>query len=96
MFQNISDDSQVEDMEEKNEVNKGKWKLIAKNIFKFQNIILYIFSAMVSSVSIISGLAPFGIAIFAAACGNGIIAFPIFIATIIGTFLGFGIQPTLI
>lgn len=96
MFQNISDNSEIEDMEEKEEVNKGKWKLIFKNMFTVQNIILYIFSAMVSSVSIISGLAPFGIAIFSAACGNGVIAFPIFISTIIGTFLGFGAQTTLI
>lgn len=96
MFQNISDNSEIEDMEDKEEVNKGKWKLILKNMFTVQNIILYIFSAMVSSVSIISGLAPFGIAIFAAACSNGIIAFPIFIATIIGTFIGFGAQTTLI
>lgn len=96
MFQNISDNSEIEDVEQKEEVNKGKWKIILKNMFTVQNIILYIFSAMVSSVSIISGLAPFGIAIFAAACSNGIIAFPIFVATIIGTYIGFGAQPTLI
>ena len=96
MFQNISDNSEIEDMEDKEEVNKGKWKLILKNMFTMQNIILYIFSAMVSSVSIINGLAPFGIAIFAAACSNGVIAFPIFISTIIGTFIGFGSQTTLI
>lgn len=90
MFQNISDE--IEDNEIENEVKEKNSKLrpILKNIIKPQNILLYIVSGLISSVSIMNGLAPFGLAIFSASCSAGLVAFPIFIATLIGTGIGFG------
>ena len=93
MFQNISEE--VEEIETQEENKKDKWKAIVKNMLKPQNILLYVVAFFASMVSIVDGLAPFGLAIFAAACSSGVIAFPVFIATLIGTLIGFGTGATL-
>jgi len=41
-----------------------------KELFSIQHIILYAISCMASMVSFNGSLAPFGLAIFAAVCGN--------------------------
>ena len=93
MFQNISKEIEEEDFtEEKN----NKAKLIMKNMFKLQNVFLYIITLAISTISIINGISPFGIAMFAAACSSGAVAFPVFISAMIGTFIGTGIQGTII
>lgn len=89
MFQNIS----AEDRPEENkdvEFHKGKMKMIVKEIFTKQNILLYIISFMLSIVNCGIGVSPFGFAIFAAACSNGIPAGIIYVITLVGAFISFG------
>ena len=92
MFQNISEEAE-ENIENYNDNN---WKLIAKNMFKPHRILLYIIAFFVSMVSILDGQAPFALAIFAAACSSGAIAFPVFVAGFFGTFIGMGREATLL
>ena len=52
---------------------QSKIKLILKNIFTKQNILMYIISFMLSMVSCGNeNIAPFGLAMFAAICSNSI------------------------
>lgn len=62
-------------------------KLILKEIFKFQNVIIYILSFLISTISIRNGVAPFSIAILAACVGNSIPIIGVFISIIIGICL---------
>lgn len=64
--------------------------MFLKNSFTIQKIVLYILSFMISTISGISGIAPFGISIFAAVLSNKIPALIVYILTIIGTFVGLG------
>ena len=59
-------------------------------LFKKQNIALYITTLMVSMVSIGDGVAPFALSMFAAACSNTIPVGIVFIMGLIGTILGVG------
>ena len=62
-------------------------KLILKEVFKFQNVIIYILSFLISTISIRNGVAPFSIAILAACVGNSIPMLGVFISIIIGICL---------
>ena len=89
MFQNIID----EDIKDDESINKdnGKRKIInAKNLFSISDFVLYAISFMVSMVSFNGEFAPFGLAIFAATCSNKIPAGIVYIATALGTLIGFG------
>ena len=89
MFQNIIDeDINVHKVEEKN--NNNKKKIDLKSLFSLSDIILYAISFMASMVGFGKEFAPFGLAIFAAACSNKIPAGIILIVTLIGTLIGFG------
>ena len=72
MFQNISKEREQK-INEKIEVNKkDKLKVILKNLFTVQNIILYTITFMISMVGISTDnimftITPFGLAIIAAA-----------------------------
>lgn len=74
MFQNIDlEEEQNEVVEEETTVNKKeKTKQILKKLFTKQNILMYVISFMLSIVSSINGMAPFGLAIFAAALSNAL------------------------
>ncbi len=88
MFQNITD----QEVEQENTKNNKKYniKLMLKNIFKLQNIIIYIVSYMISTMSILDGIIVFPMAIFAAACSNGIVGAMVYVLTLLGTFFGQG------
>lgn len=94
MFQNIdvkNADTAVN--EEENNYNKGKFEVFNRVIGQAltkQNLLLYLISFMMSMVSCGDGIAPFGMAIFAAACSNSIPVIFIYIVTMIGTALKFG------
>lgn len=90
MFQNISEQEIKEEQEENVKKNNFNIKQILKNMFKMSNILTYIVAFMVSTVSILDGISVFGIAIFAAACSNGIVAGFVYISTLAGTFVGLG------
>lgn len=82
MFQNITNDIQ-----EENKINaKSKWSMRLKNILHINDIILYIISFMLSTVSFHSEFAPFGLAIFAAATSNKIATGFIFVAVALRNF----------
>ncbi len=99
MFQNIVNEIENDNTEEIN--NNGskktnKIKIIIKNTFTKQNILMYIISFMLSMVSCGNEqIAPFGLAMFAAICSQGIPMGIVYILMIISTFIGFGIPTTL-
>ncbi|MCI8832989.1 MAG: SpoIIE family protein phosphatase [Clostridia bacterium] len=94
MFQNIdvkNADTAVN--EEESNYNKGKFEIfnsIMRQALTKQNLFLYLVSFMMSMVSAGDGMAPFGMAIFAAACSNSIPVIFIYTVTMIGTALKFG------
>ena len=90
MFQNIAvEDKNEEDVIEENEQReKIDINSLLKKLFTKQNIMVYIISFMLSTVSTVSGIAPFGLAIFAASLSNGLPAGIVFILTLIGTGIG--------
>ncbi len=94
MFQNIdvkNADTAVN--EEESNYNKGKFEIfnsIMRQAITKQNLFLYLVSFMMSMVSAGDGMAPFGMAIFAAACSNSIPVIFIYIVTMMGTALKFG------
>ena len=86
MFQNISGQVDTEE-----EINKNiKIKYILNKLFTKQNIALYVISFLISQVSCGKMMAPFGLAIFASACSNGIPVGIVYFMTIIGTWIGLG------
>ena len=99
MFQNIVNEIENENTEEINNTGSkkaNKIKIIIKNTFTKQNILMYIISFMLSMVSCGNEqIAPFGLAIFSAICSQGIPMGIVYILMIIGTFIGFGIPTTL-
>ena len=89
MFQNIIDEEIKED--KSFDTGKKKKRIINfKNLFSVSDFVLYAVSFMVSMVSFNGEFAPFGLAIFAATCSNRIPAGFVYIATALGTLIGFG------
>lgn len=91
MFQNIIDE-QVEEQDEELNTNKNKRKVNFRNLFSVSDIVLYAVSFMISMVGFGKEFAPFSFSIFAAVCGTRIPAGIVFIVTLIGTLIGFGIN----
>lgn len=90
MFQNIAqdyDDYEIQDVEQKNS-NKGNFKI--KKLLSIQSIVLYVISFFASMVSFESEIAPFGLAIFAAACSNKIPSAILFLINGMAVLFGFG------
>lgn len=89
MFQNIVEEEKEEDVviEENEFKEKINIKEIIKKLCTKQNILVYIISFMLSTISTVNGIAPFGLAIFAGALSNGLPAGVIFIITLIGTMI---------
>lgn len=90
MFQNIAqdyDDYEIQDVEQKNN-NQEKFKI--KNLLSIRSIILYVISFFASMVSFEGEIAPFGLAIFAAACSNKIPSVILFLVNGIAVLFGFG------
>ena len=74
MFQNIDVEEKIDKEENKQDTlwEKANKKEILKKIFTVQNILVYIISFMLSTVSTVNGMAPFALAILAAALSNGL------------------------
>lgn len=91
MFQNIAEEEKAEKVINENfKSTKIDIKDILKKSFTKQNIFVYIISFMLSTVSVVNGIAPFGLAIFAATLANGLPAGIIFIISLIGVLIGLG------
>lgn len=86
MFQNVI--SQNQETTE----NETKRKIELKNFFKINDIVLYAITFLISMVGFNKELAPFGLAMFAAACSNRIPASILYVAALVGTGIGFGIN----
>ena len=90
MFQNLANRAEElnkKDVKEKNKnINLDK----IKDIFTIQNIIIYILSFLISTVSIKDGLFPFGFAFFVAACSSTIPAGPVLVTTSLGILISQG------
>lgn len=86
MFQNLAEDIELES----NEVKVNNKKEIIKDVFSIQNIIIYIISFLVSTVSIKDGISPFAMAFFVAACSSTIPAGVVLVTTSIGVVVSLG------
>lgn len=84
MFQNITEEEKIENISEE-QINQEKIniKRIIRKSFTKQNIIVYIISFMLSTVTAVNGIAPFGLAIFAAVISNGLPAGIVFLVSLI-------------
>ena len=94
MLQNISRELGYEE-----EVQKEKDYIgLAKKIFTKQNIAVYVISLLVSMVGFGDGaiIAPFGIALASASISRGLPLFMVYITSLIGTGISFGINGLLI
>ena len=87
MFQNIVDEVQEKESSEQNTI---KLKENLKEIFKYQNIIVYILAFLLSTISIKNDFAPFGLAILAACLSSTIPVIGVFIVSILGAIVGQG------
>lgn len=84
MFQNVSE--RVNE-ERNNEIDFKKIKLICKDIFKYQNVIIYVLAFLVSGVSLKGQVVPFGLAILAACLGTTVPIIAVFAVSIISTLI---------
>ncbi len=89
MFQNIADMGGAEENVNK-ESNNIKYRL--KEIFKYQNIIIYILTLFMSTLSINGEVFPFGISLIAACVGETLPIVGVFLMALIGTCIGGGIK----
>lgn len=88
MFQNVAD---AEKYNKEKDYNPSNVIYRLKEIFKYQNIIIYFLTLLMSTLSVKGGLAPFGLAMMAACVGESVPIIGVFIVAIIGTFLGNGL-----
>lgn len=97
MFQNIS----KEDIDNQNQDTKRNQKEnvhdVLKRLFAKQNMVLYIISFMISMVglsseNVIFSIVPFGLSFIAAALSNGQVIGIMYVLSLIGTFLKFGMN----
>lgn len=89
MFQNISVED-IEQNEESKEERKAEKIQTLKKLFSIKNCIVYLLSFFISMVPLGNFVAPWGLAIFAAACSNEIPAGIIYLASAVGVAVGFG------
>lgn len=87
MFQNIADMGFQEEINEEN--NNTKYRL--KQIFKIQNVIIYVLTLLMSTLSVKNEIMPFGLAMVAACVGESIPIIGVFIMAIIGTAIKGGV-----
>lgn len=97
MFQNISRDFTEDIKEDVKQNKKESIKQIVKRLFAKQNIILYIVTFMVSMVglssnNLIFSIVPFGLALLAAAFSNGKPIGIMYVISLLGTFIKFGVN----
>ncbi len=90
MFQNIADMGGAEEENINKESNNIKYRL--KEIFKYQNIIIYILTLFMSTLSINGEVFPFGISLIAACVGETLPIVGVFLMALIGTCIGGGIK----
>lgn len=88
MFQNIAD---MEGTERKEKEASSELQYRFKEIFKYQNVIIYFLTLLMSTLSIKGEIVPFGLAMVAACVGEAVPLIFVFAMAIIGTCIGSGI-----
>lgn len=89
MFQNVAE------MENQNEKVRDKSNNIIyrlKEIFKYQNVIIYVLTFLMSMITIKEQIVPFGLAMVAACVGESVPIIGTFVAAMLGTAIGNGVQ----
>lgn len=86
MFQNITEESYRGERCSIKEDTKINVNPILKEIFKYQNVAIYILTFLMSTVSIKNDIMPFGLAMIAACLGGTVPVIMAFISAGIGTF----------
>lgn len=87
MFQNIAGMEGAE-RRAKNASSSLQYRL--KEIFKYQNVIIYVLTLLMSTLSIKGEIVPFGLAMVAACVGESVPLIAVYIMSIIGTAIGSG------
>lgn len=90
MFQNVAEN----DIQEDSVKNISNISYRLKEIFKIQNIVIYILTFLVSTLSVKGEIMPFGLAMVAACVGETIPIIGVFIFAILGTAIGNGLAAT--
>lgn len=88
MFQNVAD---AERYNKEKDYSSSKVIYRLKEIFRYQNIIIYFLTFLMSTLSVKGEFTPFGLAMMAACVGESVPIIGVFIVAIIGTFLGNGL-----
>ncbi len=86
MFQNITEEVYQEEKMQ----YKARVPYIVKELFKYQNIMIYIITFLMATVSIRNEIVPFGLAMLAACVGSSIPLIGVYIAALLGTAIGNG------
>lgn len=89
MFQNIADTGAFEEVNEEKDSNI-KYRLM--QIFKVQNVIIYVLTLLMSTLSVKNEIMPFGLAMLAACVGESIPIVGVFVMAIIGTAIKAGVK----
>ena len=97
MIQNIAENLRERNVSSNIDANGGKksgYQIEFANLFSMQKLLVYLFTFMISMVSLGQNndtiIAPFGIALVVAAISNGIPAIFVFLAGLIGSMVKFG------
>ena len=88
MFQNVAD---AENYNNEKDYSSSNVIYRLKEIFRYQNIIIYFLTFLMSTLSVKGEFAPFGLAMMAACVGESVPIIGVFIVAIIGTFVGNGL-----
>lgn len=97
MFQNISKED-IDNQSEDIKVNKKEnIQMVLKRLFSKQNIVLYIISFMISMVglsseNVVFSIVPFGLSFIAASLANGQAIGIMYVLSLLGTFIKFGMN----
>ena len=93
MFQKVSNDFISKNKNKEKQLGIVK-RFLMRN-FTVSNMIIYILSLCISTISINEEIMPFGMAILVACCGSAIPMGIVFLLTIIGSFIGMGFDAML-
>ncbi len=88
MFQNIAEET-MQNVNE-NVKNNSKFIKIYKELFKIQNIVIYVLTFLVSMITVKDVYIPLGIAMVAACLGSTVPIFLVYISSLLGTAISLG------
>lgn len=88
MFQNIAEETM---QNEKENINiNARWAKLLKELFKAQNIVIYILTLLISMITVKDTYIPLGMAMVAACLGSTVPIILVYISSLIGTAISVG------